>query len=119
MRADGTPYLTKVNALTGLNLPHAVRFLEIIYNRIDPNLRRKYLVPPSDDITAFPAGIISDDFIKWFNQNYGTNFLKNFIWQENSNEIHLIRHGIESCFICENEYNPENFDLDEPWSALY
>jgi hypothetical protein len=116
MRADGTPYLTKVNALTGLNLPHAVRFLEIIYNRIDPTLRAKYLVHSKPE--TFLAGVITERFIEWFNEYYETNFLNYFSWNKGGDEIKLTRLGIEKCFNSD-EFDFEDFDPEEPWESLY
>lgn len=80
----------------------------------------KYLVPPSYDITAFPAGSITEDFAKWFKLNYGVNLRDYFYWNRDTDEIHLTQTGIETCFNAE-EYDPssEYLSTNEPWLSLY
>jgi hypothetical protein len=118
MRADGTPYLTKVNALTGLNLPHAVRFLEIIYNRIDPALRGKYLNDGTQYNDIFPSGVISDEFIEWFNANYEVNFYDYFSYNSKNDILLLKLDAILSCF-SNDEYNIALLNPSKPWEILY
>jgi hypothetical protein len=120
MRADGTPHLTSVNALTGLNLPHAVRFLEIIYNRIDPALRANYLTDGTGNDAIFQSGIISIDFINWFEGKFNVYFDNYFYWDINANQIRLTQTGIETCFnYDEYDQNSDNLNSDKIWLAFY